>query len=313
MHFIELRQALRRIRRQPAFAVGVVTVLALAIGANSAMFALVNAILLRPLPFADPDRLITFTIVRPGNDRQPLSLPDLNDFNESSRTLDGVASVFGWSANLTGRGDAERLTGMRVSGNYFELTGAQVEVGRPLQPPDEQRRVSAHQPWHVAAAFRRGGRCGRPADRPEWRSLHDRRRPAAGLRIPRPRRGNRGAVFSGNRRAARQSGAGIPAGGRSTEAWRDRCAGRQTIFPPLAGGCTISTPIRTGPTRRSESPPCTRSSPVSPGRCCGCSSAPSCSSFSWLVPTSPVSSSFAPRPTGRSSRSAPRLARPEAG
>ena len=80
MHFTELWQALRRIRRQPAFAVGVVTVLALAIGANSAMFALVNAILLRPLPFADPDRLVTFTIVRPGNDRQPLSLLDVNDF-----------------------------------------------------------------------------------------------------------------------------------------------------------------------------------------------------------------------------------------
>ena len=86
--------------------------------------------------------------------------------------------------------------------------------------------VSSHQPWHVAAAFRRGGRCGGPADRPEWRSLHDRRRAAAGLRIPRPRPGNRGAVFSGNRRAARQSGTRIPAGGRSTEAWRDDCAGR---------------------------------------------------------------------------------------
>ena len=149
MQFTELWQALRRIRRQPAFAVGVVTVLALAIGANSAMFALVNAILLRPLPFADPDRLVTFTIVRPGNDRQPLSLLDVNDFTESSRTLDGVASVFGWSANLTGRGDAERLTGMRVSGNYFELTGAQVELGRPLQAHDEQRpsALISHGMW----------------------------------------------------------------------------------------------------------------------------------------------------------------------
>ncbi len=149
MHFTELWQALRRIRRQPAFAVGVVTVLALAIGANSAMFALVNAILLRPLPFADPDRLVTFTIVRPGNDRQPLSLLDVNDFTQSSRTLDGVASIFGWSANLTGRGDAERLTGMRVSGNYFELTGAQVELGRPLQAHDEQRpsALISHGMW----------------------------------------------------------------------------------------------------------------------------------------------------------------------
>jgi putative ABC transport system permease protein len=137
--FTEFWQMVRRIRRQPAFAGGVVTVLAFAIGANAAMFALVSAILLRPLPLADPDRLITFTIVRPGTDRQPLSLPDVNDFKQSNHTLDAVASMFGWSANLTGRGDAERLSAMRVSPNYFEVTGAQVQLGRPLQSDDEQR------------------------------------------------------------------------------------------------------------------------------------------------------------------------------
>src|SRR5678816_4268208 len=127
MHFPDLGQALRGLRRQPAFATGVVTVLALAIGANTAMFALVTAILIRPLPIADPDRLITFAIVRPGTDRQPLSLADVTDFNESNRTLDGMTSMFGWSANLTGRGDAERLSAMRVSPNYFDVTGAQVQ------------------------------------------------------------------------------------------------------------------------------------------------------------------------------------------
>ena len=110
-----------------------------------------------------------------------------------------------------------------------QLLRAHGRAGRARSASAGTRRaasVGAHQPWHVAAAFRRGGRCSRPADRPEWRGLHDRRRAAAGFRIPRPRRGNRGAVFSGNRRAARQSGAGIPPGSRSTEAWRDRCAGR---------------------------------------------------------------------------------------
>jgi putative ABC transport system permease protein len=138
MAFTQLWQAAQRIRRQPAFAAGVVTVLALAIGANTAMYAVVSAILIRPLPLADPDRLITFTIVRPGTDRQPLSLPDVNDFKESNRTLDGIASLFGWSANLTGRGDPERLSAMRVSANYFEVTGAQVQLGRPLQSDDEE-------------------------------------------------------------------------------------------------------------------------------------------------------------------------------
>jgi putative ABC transport system permease protein len=135
----ELWQVIRRMRRRPAFSIGVVFVLALAIGASTAMFALVDAILMRPLPLADPDRLVTFTIVRPGTDRQPLSLPDLNDFQTSNRTLAGITSMFGWSANLTGRGDAERLSGMRVSADYFQITGTPVQLGRPLGASDDQR------------------------------------------------------------------------------------------------------------------------------------------------------------------------------
>jgi putative ABC transport system permease protein len=142
MTLAEFRHAVRQLRKQPAFSACVVAVLALAIGANAAMFTLVNAVLIRPLPLRDPDRLITVTIVRPGTDRQPLSLPDVADIKQSSRTLDGIASMFGWSANLTGSGDAERLSGMRVSADYFALTGAQVALGRPIQPDDEQRSVA---------------------------------------------------------------------------------------------------------------------------------------------------------------------------
>jgi len=142
MTFMDVRIALRPLRRQPAFAAGVIGVLALAIGANAAVFTLTDAVLFRPLPLAEPDRLIGFSIVRPGNDRQPLSLPDLADFQESTHTLAGIASLFGWSANLTGQGDAERLSGMRVSANYFAVTGAQVALGRPIQPDDEQQAVA---------------------------------------------------------------------------------------------------------------------------------------------------------------------------
>src|SRR5688572_18953463 len=114
MTLMELRHALRPWRRQPAFAACVTGLLALAVGANTVMYTLVHTIVLRPLPLREPDRLLTFSIVRPGTDRQPLSLPDLADFVQSNRTLEGIASLFGWSANLTGTGDAERLTGMRV-------------------------------------------------------------------------------------------------------------------------------------------------------------------------------------------------------
>ena len=142
MTFIDLRHAIRPWRREPTFAIGVIAVLALALGATTAMYTLVHAIVLRPLPLREPDRLITFSIVRPGTDRHPLSLPDLADFTQSSRTLEGIASSFGWSANLTGSGEPERLTAMRVTANYFDLTGAGVHLGRPIRPDDEQRAVA---------------------------------------------------------------------------------------------------------------------------------------------------------------------------
>jgi putative ABC transport system permease protein len=137
----QIGQAIRQLRRQPAFATGVIAVLALAIGANTAMFTLVHGVLLRPLPLRDPAGLVTFTIVRPGTDRQPLSLPDLDSFKAESRVLDSIVAAFGWSVNLTGSGDAERLQGMRVSPDYFEVTGARVAAGRPIRAADENEAV----------------------------------------------------------------------------------------------------------------------------------------------------------------------------
>jgi putative ABC transport system permease protein len=141
MTFQLLRQAVRRLRQQPVFAGGVIAVLAVAIGANTAIFTLVEGVLLRPLPLRDPASLVTFTIVRPGTDRHPLSLPDLGDFKAESRALDAIVAIFGWSVNLTGSGDAERLQGMRVSPEYFEVTGARVQLGRTIQASDEHQPV----------------------------------------------------------------------------------------------------------------------------------------------------------------------------
>lgn len=135
-------QALRRLRQEPVFAMGVAAVLAVAIGANTAIFALVDGVLLRPLPLRDPATLVTFTIVKPGTDRQPLSLLDLEDFRAQSRTLDAVVAVFQWGVNVTGSGEAERLGGMRVSPEYFEVTGARVQLGRAIASGDENERVA---------------------------------------------------------------------------------------------------------------------------------------------------------------------------
>jgi putative ABC transport system permease protein len=135
------RLAVRRLWQQPLFTAGVVAVLAVTIGANTAMFTLVHGVLIRPLPLRDPASLATFTIARPGTDRQPLSLPDLADFKAENRTLDAVVAIFGWSVNLTGLGEAERLQGMRVSPDYFEVTGADVLLGRSIRSSDEHQPV----------------------------------------------------------------------------------------------------------------------------------------------------------------------------
>ena len=136
-----LMQTLRRLRQEPLFTAGVVVVLALAIGANTAIFTLFYGVLVRPLPLRDPETLVTFTIVKPGTDRQPLSLLDLEDFRHESQTLDAIVAFFQWGVNLTGSGDAERLQGMRVSPDYFEMTGARVELGRPIVAKDVSERV----------------------------------------------------------------------------------------------------------------------------------------------------------------------------
>ena len=136
-----VRQALRRLRHERVFAAAVVTVLALAVGANTAIFAVVHSVLMRPLPLRDPATLVTFTIVRPGTDRHPLSLADLEDVKAESRSLDAIVAVFQWGVNLTGGGEAERLQGMRVSPEYFDVTGARVQLGRAILPADEHERV----------------------------------------------------------------------------------------------------------------------------------------------------------------------------
>src|SRR5688500_12787076 len=101
MNVQELKYVVRRLGHQPAFSAGVIAVLALAIGANTAMFTLVYRVLMRPLPLRDPASLVTFTIARPGTDRHPLSLPDLADFKSESRALDAIVATFAWSVNLT--------------------------------------------------------------------------------------------------------------------------------------------------------------------------------------------------------------------
>ena len=132
----DLLSAWRRGRQRPAFIIGACALLALAVGGNTAVFTLVHAVLLRPLPLAHERDLVAVHATRTGVSRYPLSVPLFLALRERPTGFDGIAAYFQWSANLTDAGDAERLQAMRVTGDYCELLGIEVGLGRAITTAD---------------------------------------------------------------------------------------------------------------------------------------------------------------------------------
>jgi len=138
---LDLRHAMRLITRAPGFSAVAILVLSTGIGASTLMFGLVQAVLLRTLPFDDPARVVWMYNLRTERDRAPLSIPDVDDYRAHATAISGLATFTNWTANLTGTGTPERLEGTRVSGNFFQLLGLRPLVGRPLQVEDEERQA----------------------------------------------------------------------------------------------------------------------------------------------------------------------------
>ena len=134
-----VRQALRGIRRAPGFATLVIATLALGIGATTAIFSVVHAVLLRPLPYRDADRLVVVHHFYPSLDNleASVSAPGFADYREKVRSFASVAVMTWWQPNLTGRGEPERLRGARVSGAYFSTLGVAPALGRTLRPDED--------------------------------------------------------------------------------------------------------------------------------------------------------------------------------
>ncbi|HVH87535.1 MAG TPA: ABC transporter permease, partial [Terriglobales bacterium] len=128
----DLRYGARALRKNPGFTLVAVLTLALGIGANSAMFSLVNAVLLRPLPFAQPDRLVSLS------EHNWYPQGGFVAMRTTLQTMDVASYLPGVEFNLTGQGEAERLTGTRVSANFFSLLGVQAELGRIFQAGEDQ-------------------------------------------------------------------------------------------------------------------------------------------------------------------------------
>jgi predicted permease len=134
----DVRRSVRTLLKRPAFFAAAVITLALGIGANTAIFSVVNAILLRQLPFKHAERAVWITGVRPHRSDAPFSLPDFLDYRDHVASLDSLSAVATWSAILAGQGTAERFDGTRVSANLFETLGVNAAIGRTLESEDDR-------------------------------------------------------------------------------------------------------------------------------------------------------------------------------
>ena len=137
--FQDIRYAFRIMRQSPGFTLIIILTLALGIGANASIFSIVNAVLLRSLPYYDPDRLVKITFNNPGIGLRdiPYSVPELEDLKSRAGILKEVSVVFSGPTNLTrDRQQPERLELLEVSPNYFSMLGTTPEIGRLFGPQD---------------------------------------------------------------------------------------------------------------------------------------------------------------------------------
>lgn len=136
----DLRYAVRMLIKKPGFTVVVVAALALGIGANTAIFSIVNSILLRPLPYRDPDRLamIWMDNKRMNVDQDIHSYANYVDYRDQNQVFESMAAYYGISLNLVGVGEPERIIGSAASASLFEVLGVDPQLGRVFTADEEQ-------------------------------------------------------------------------------------------------------------------------------------------------------------------------------
>jgi putative ABC transport system permease protein len=138
----DVRYAFRRLRKSPAFTAIAVLTLALGIGANTAIFSVVNAVLLRPLPFRDPGQLVFLREAAAKTDNGfsglATSVPNLEDYRQQQHAFDVLSIWTAQSVNLTGQEKPDRVVGSFVSSNFFQLFEVTAQLGRSFTPHDER-------------------------------------------------------------------------------------------------------------------------------------------------------------------------------
>jgi hypothetical protein len=134
----DLRFSLRILRKSPGFTAVAVVTLALGVGANTAIFSIVNAVLLHSLPYPDPDRLVRIFFNEPGVGLRDVSFskPELDDLQTRSGVFEDVSPIFEGSENLTGTKEPEHVEGVNTSFSYFSMLGVIPQIGRLYGPLD---------------------------------------------------------------------------------------------------------------------------------------------------------------------------------
>jgi predicted permease len=138
--FKDLSYGLRSLLKHPGFTVIAVITLALGIGANTAMFSVINAVLLRPLPYHEPNRLVTIWEESPGRGmyQMPVSFANLHDWVDQNHSFEKISAYTFTNLNLTGVGEPARLSAVRSSANLFPLVGGAPLLGRTFLPEEDK-------------------------------------------------------------------------------------------------------------------------------------------------------------------------------
>lgn len=134
----DLRYALRMMRSAPGFTLVAVLALALGIGANTAMFSLVDGFLLRPLPLPHPSQLVWMSEHSRQVPEMSVSVPDLKDWQQQNHVYQGIAGLTMGDVAMTGHGRPQRLSSMNVNDNFFTVLGVRPELGRTFAPDDDR-------------------------------------------------------------------------------------------------------------------------------------------------------------------------------
>ena len=134
----DIRYAFRMLLKHPGFSIVVVLTLALGIGANAALFSVVNGVLLKPLPYPDPDQLVTIHQSKPNFDMGAMPYPNFVDIRNQNQTFSSMAISRSTGFSLLGSGEPERLRGRYVSGEFFSVLGLQPQLGRTFTKEDDK-------------------------------------------------------------------------------------------------------------------------------------------------------------------------------